>query len=207
MRIKQPIRNIILLCIVCMVTMGCGDGGSSSVDYTTLIAKLKEGDLLFRRGTGVVGHIVTSADEAGEFSHVGIVVNRDSCWQVVHAVPHEHDFEGDFDRVKIESIEHFLGYYPDATIGLYRTTLASKQVAIAVRCALRLSDRSVPFDHDYDLDDTTHLYCTELVEYAYSLAGISLSEGRRTKVNIPSLTGYYIMPSDLTRSSYLKPIY
>ena len=207
MGITLPFRKIMLLGIVCLAMIGCGKGNYVSADYSTLINKLEVGDLLFRKGTGVVGHIVTSVDNTGEFSHVGIVVNSNNEWQVIHAVPHEPDFKGDFDRVKIESVDKFLGRYPDATIGHFRTTLEHEQIAIAVTNAKRLCAMSVPFDHDYDLSDTTRLYCTEFVEYVYSLAGISLSEGRRTEVNFPSLSGNYIMPSDLTESTYLIPIY
>lgn len=207
MKIELLTLKIALLIAICLINIGCGNGNSPRADYSELLLRLEEGDLLFRKGTGIVGHIVTSVDNRGEFSHVGIVVRRGDEWQVIHAVPHEPDFEGDFDRVKIESVDSFLGRYPNATIGHYRTTLASEQVAIAVLNATRLCNESIPFDHDYDLSDTTHLYCTEFVEYVYSLAGISLSEGRRTELSFPALSGSYIMPSDLTESSYLKPIY
>ena len=207
MKIELGLYKFMLLCVMCLAVAGCSGRSFIPADYSELISRLEEGDLLFRKGTGVVGHIVTSVDNAGEFSHVGIVVRKDSAWRVVHAVPHEPDFKGDIDRVKIESVEAFLGRYPDATVGHFRTTLSAEQKAIAVSNALRLSSLCVPFDHDYNLDDTTSLYCTELVEYLYSLAGVSLSEGRRTELFFPSLSGNYIMPSDLTESSYLTPIY
>ena len=110
-------------------------------------------------------------------------------------------------RVKIESVEQFLGRYPEASFGHYRVKIGKDSIAIAVRNALRLSALRIPFDHDYDLSDTTALYCTEFVEYVYSLAGIELSEGRRTEVSFPSLSGHYIMPSDITESDYVEPIY
>ena len=132
MKIELLTLKIALLSTICFINMGCGNGNSPRADYSELLLRLEEGDLLFRKGTGVVGHIVTSVDNRGEFSHVGIVVRRGDEWQVIHAVPHEPDFEGDFDRVKIESVDSFLGRYPNATIGHYRTTLASEQVAIAV---------------------------------------------------------------------------
>lgn len=197
------------MCIAFTMVVGCGDmSNTQSSDYCdALLAHLAEGDLLFRRGSGVVGRIVTSVDNVGEYSHVGIVVKRDGEWHVVHAVPHEHDFKGDFDRVKCDPINHFVDYYSGADIGLYRPQVSPEQVRAAVGNALRLSRMKVAFDHDYDLGDTTKLYCTELVEYVYGLAGVSLSEGRRTDISFMGFSGPHIMPSDLTQSTKLKPIF
>lgn len=208
MKVEFRYSRLIIFLLALLVLAGCsGCSSTSTTDFSALVTKLEEGDLLFRKGTGVVGHIVTSVDNRGDYSHVGIVVRKDSAWHVVHAVPHEPDFKGDIDRVKIESVERFLGRYPEASFGHYRVKIGSDSVAIAVANALRLSEQLVPFDHDYDLSDTSSLYCTEFVEYIYSLAGIELSEGRRTELFFPSLSGNYIMPSDLTESAYLEPIY
>jgi hypothetical protein len=208
MKVEFRYSRLIIFLLALLVLAGCsGCSSTSTTDFSALVTKLEEGDLLFRKGTGVVGHIVTSVDNRGDYSHVGIVVRNDCAWQVVHAVPHEPDFKGDIDRVKIESVERFLGRYPEASFGHYRVKIGSDSVAIAVANALRLSEQLVPFDHDYDLSDTSSLYCTEFVEYIYSLAGIELSEGRRTELFFPSLSGNYIMPSDLTESAYLEPIY
>lgn len=166
----------------------------------------QEGDLIFRRGTGLVGHAVTLADSDGMYSHVGIVAIVNDEYYVVHAVPHEPDFEGDFDRVKCESIDDFIDRYSNANYGLYRLETDSIQRGIAVSHALRLSEKNTPFDHDYDSTDTTKLYCTELIEYAYSFTDITISEGRRSKITIPGMAGEYIMPSDLTQCKALKPI-
>ena len=197
----------ILLCLSLFLAMGCKKQQAtphSNVD--SLLVHLEEGDLIFRRGTGFVGHVVTMADTEGRYSHVGIVVCKDSTPYVVHAVPHEHDFEGDFDRVKCEDARNFIGRYTECVVGIYRPQISDSLKSIAATHALRLSEKQTPFDHDYNLEDTTALYCTELVEYVYGLVGISISEGRRTDVYLPGMTGQYIMPSDMTRCSILEEI-
>ena len=201
--------KVICVAFVCLasLTAGCRNSEDTTSRYDELLPHLADGDLLFRKGTGVVGRVVTAFDSDGQYSHVGIIAQRNGEWYVVHAVPHEHDFEGDFDRVKCDPVEHFVGYYSDAEVGLYRPQVSPEQVQIAVRNALRLSDEKVRFDHDYDLADTTKLYCTELVEYVYGLAGVSLSEGRRTDISFMGFSGPHIMPSDLTQSTRLKPIF
>lgn len=200
-------RGLSAICLVLLI-VGCVESQRRSDGCPRWLAEehLAEGDLLFRRGTGLVGQVVTSMDRDGHFSHVGIVVRVDTLWRVVHAVPHEPDFKGDFDRVKCESVAEFLGRYPDAEFGLYRPQIDSSHRKMAARHALRQSQKRVPFDHGYDLADTTRLYCTELIEYCYGLQGLSLSEGRRTEVTFPSLSGSYIFPSDLTQSSHLHRI-
>ncbi len=201
--------RIISLCLVAVAVFGGCSGAKrgSNADLNLLRRELHEGDLLFRRGIGVLGHAVTATDSEGRFSHVGIAVCIDNRWHVVHAVPNEPDFEGDIDRVKCEPIERFFDEFRAGNGAVYRLSAPSEQIATACANALRLSREKRPFDHDYDLDDTTALYCTELVEYVFGLGGVSMSEGRRTHVNFPSMTGDYIMPSDLTKNSRLNPIY
>ena len=109
--IMRCVAKTIYVALMCLVTLaaGCGESRRAS-SYEELLPHLADGDLLFRKGTGVVGRVVTAFDGNGEFSHVGIIAQRDGEWYVVHAVPHEHDFKGDFDRVKCDPVEHFLGY-------------------------------------------------------------------------------------------------
>ena len=205
----MKVLKIIALWLVAVAALsGCsGVRGGSKADFELLQRELHEGDLLFRRGFGVLGRAVTAADDEGQFSHVGIAVKVDDEWHVVHAVPDEPDFEGDFDRVKCEPIERFYDEFRAGNGAVYRPNVSNEIIAVAVRNALRLSVEQRPFDHDYDLGDTTALYCTELVEYVFGLGGVSMSEGRQTHVNFPSMTGDYIMPSDLTKNNKLNPIY
>lgn len=205
----MKVLKIITLWLVAVATFGgcSGARSGSKADFELLQRELREGDLLFRRGIGVLGRAVVATDDEGRFSHVGIAVKVDDEWHVVHAVPDEPDFEGDFDRVKCEPIENFFSEFRAGNGAVYRAELPAETIEIAVRNALRLSTEQRPFDHDYDLGDTTALYCTELVEYVFGLGGVSMSEGRQTHVNFPSMTDDYIMPSDLTKNNKLNPIY
>lgn len=205
----MKVLKIIALWLVAVATFGgcSGARGGSKADFELLQRELHEGDLLFRRGIGVLGRAVVATDDEGRFSHVGIAVKVDNEWHVAHAVPDEPDFDGDFDRVKCEPIESFFSEFRAGNGAVYRVELPAETIEIAVRNALRLSTEQRPFDHDYNLGDTTALYCTELVEYVFGLSGVSMSEGRQTHVNFPSMTGDYIMPSDLTKNNKLNPIY
>ncbi len=199
--LRYTMLTTLLLC-------GCSTQGPHQEQRLEEVeATLQSGDLLFRRGTGLAGHVVATLDKEGHFSHVGLVVGDTTDWRVVHAVPYEPEFEGDFDRVKCEPVADFLGRYPSAEFGLYRPLVEPQALERITRHALRLSRERVPFDHDYNTEDTTRLYCTELIEYLFHLEGYSLSEGRRTEINLTGFAGSYIFPSDVTQSSLLIPIY
>lgn len=208
MRLFRHISLSIIISAVTLLILGCTRSKHcTTIDVEALEQRLEQGDLVFRRGTGVVGHIVTSVDNRGEYSHVGIAVSKEGAWHIVHAVPYEPEFDGDYDRVKCESLEAFVAHYPKAAIGHYRVVADKANRTKAADNALRISNEGRRFDHEYNLEDSTEFYCTEFVEYLYSLSGLWLSEGRRTVVNFPSLSGEYIMPSDITESELVIPIY
>ena len=205
----MKVLRIIAICVIAVVALtGCnGAISGSEVDFDLLQCELREGDLLFRRGMGVVGRVVIAADDNGRYSHVGVATYTDGRWCAVHAVPDESDFEGDFDRVKCEPIEMFFDAMRAGNGAVYRSNLPDTTIRQAMSAALRLSVEQRPFDHDYNLEDTTALYCTEFVEHVFEQGGVSISEGRRTFMNFPSMTGDYIMPSDLIENNQLTLIY
>lgn len=208
MRGRIYTRVYVVIIMLCTILYGCTKQDRlNTPDFDLVESQLQEGDLLFRRGMGFVGRVVTAADDIGAYSHVGIAIKDGDEWCVIHAVPSEPDFKGDVDRVKCESLRKFWSEQRAGNGCLYRVMHSDTTRSIAVANARRIYKKHTLFDHDYDLDDTTLLYCTELIEYVYGLAGVSLSEGRRSDVNFPSMSGSYIMPSDLTKSELLKPIY
>lgn len=168
---------------------------------------LADGDLVFRRGTGLLSHVVTSASKDGVYSHIGILKKIGNEWFVIHAVPDEPDFEGDSDRVKIDSLSRF--FMSDRAVRgmiarITEDTLAASKAACT---AWEMARRGILFDHDYNLADTSRMYCSELVEFAYRKAGICLSEGRRTQIHVPAMGGTYLMPDDIAHNRKLKIIY
>ena len=68
---------------------------------------LRAGDVVFRRGEGITSRVVLATDANGNYSHVGIVVDSAGSKMIVHAVPGEPDFDGDADRVKMDTPGRF----------------------------------------------------------------------------------------------------
>lgn len=167
--------------------------------------ELKEGDVVYRRGGGLVSHVVVAADRGGNYSHIGIVVDSAGTKMIVHAVPGEPDFEGDEDRVKMDTPEHFFSSEYTSVGEICRakdTTVAKK----AARAAIETYKRHTLFDHEYDDNDTTKMYCTELVVSSYNKAGVKIVGEERHHVSIPFLETYCIFPSDVYKSNYFKSI-
>ena len=172
-----------------------------SEDYS-----LCAGDIVFRQGRSAASRLVLSAEKSGYYSHIGIIVKQDGKWYVVHAVPDEPDFEGDTDRVKMDEINRFF-FAERANCG---AIMRIDDDTIAYKASVEAIDifnRNTPFDHKYDLDDTLNMYCTELIYHVYNKQGLDLTEGRRSKVNIPGFRGTYIFPSDIQLNPGLKTIY
>ena len=201
---QNSIVTVINLVFICLLLMSCsGKEGEWTILPDGL--ELAEGDIVFRRGTGLMSHTVVAAD-GGKYSHMGIVVDSAGVKMGVHAVPDEPDFPGDVDRVKMELPSKFFSTF-NAVMGEVMRHKDKKVAEVAAREALKLYRRGILFDHDYDDSDSTKLYCSELVEMAYLGAGVSLAEERRHDFIVPGFHfEHVIMPTDIYESSMIRTI-
>lgn len=183
----------------------CSDKQATTPDIP--FEQIRAGDILLRRGEGVLSKIVVSNDIDGKYSHIGIAVLTDSGIMAVHAVPGEHDHDSDFDRVKIEPIANFFRSDVAERGAILRYPLEKAQQEKINNDAIEMSRAKIKFDHDYNLADTTKLYCTELIQLLYARIGVDLSEARMTKIQFPGMSGEYIMPSDVYKNDKLVTIY
>ena len=171
------------------------------------IEKLQAGDIAFRRGESIASEVVLYNDIDGRYSHVGLVVETDSGLMVAHSVPGETSTQETIDAIQIEHINHFFEPKVSVRGEIMRMNLDSAQRHLLNILALKKVDDKVPFDHNYDLSDTTKLYCTELLQLLFKNIGIDLAQGRTTPINVPGLSNNYIMPSDIYNNNNLKTIF
>ena len=137
---------------------------------------------------------------------MGIVVDSCGTMMVVHAVPDEPDFEGDVDRVKMETPEKFF-LSMNAKIGEVRRLKGDTATAIrAARHAMEIYRRGTLFDHNYDDTDTTRMYCCELIEHVYKTAGLPIAGKTRHDITLPGMKLRCILPSDLCDSEKFERI-
>lgn len=199
-------RALLMAVVVMMAMTACSvrvdEGGT--VRYDVPLDSLRDGDLALRQGTGLDSEAVLRLDSAGgQYSHIGIVVNDNGKWKVVHAVPGES--RDGIDRVKIEPIDTFFLSTRAAHGAVMRLRGCS---AVAAREAAQSAARlaGVPFDYNYNWQDTTRLYCTQLIAVAYSSAGIDLLSG------VPRLSGrntknIIVFPGDIASNDSLTTIF
>lgn len=161
-----------------------------------------EGDLAFRCGQGMFSRAVTIAEESGIYSHVGILVQQQGNWRVIHSVPGEREGDEDFDRVKSEELEAFFSKKRAIKGCLVHTGLEDSTI-IKVLChnAIDALIDSVKFDNEYNTNDTSKVYCTEFIWRLYSGCGIDLSEGRRKYIKAFNIQGDVILPEHILNYS------
>jgi len=179
--------------------------GNTDVEYPFSDVELQAGDLVFRKGKGTKSRAVLFADKSGLYSHVGIVSPTDSGMKIVHIEPND---SGD-EIIKVEDIACFFNT-KNAEAGAvmrFSDTVGCMEKAAEYAMTLYVN-RQIKFDHDYNLEDTTKMYCSELVWHVYDRVGYDVSDNRRNTIdNFPSFSGTYIFPSDIYKNSKLSIIY
>lgn len=196
--------HIVLMAVACAGLVQCNVPARTQVP-TIPIELLQEGDIVFRRGYGFASEMVVYNDADGKYSHVGVVVNSEKGLMIAHSVPGGDAEENDIMR--LERIEQFYSAESSSCGEIVRMELDSLQRRRLSEMAVAKANEKIPFDHNYDLEDTTALYCTELVQLLYRNIGIDLAEGRITRLNVPGFSSDYLMPSDIYQNRNLKTIF
>ncbi len=199
------IRYLLLTSFILVCMTACKSHRQKTGCILPDSVRLQAGDVVFRRGGGLESHAVLLMDSEGEYSHVGIVVDTMGRKMIVHAVPGEPDFEGDVDRVKLDSVEKFFSPLYAVTGAVVRPTDNRCGQKAAMK-ALELFRRGVLFDDDYDMSDTTKFYCTELVLWVFERSGMKLLHTSPNHVELPMLKADVYYPSDVYHSKYLYTI-
>lgn len=142
--------------------------------------------------------VVDAADREGVYSHTGVVVRVGEEWFVVHAVPGEPLPDGS-EVVRCDPIGLF--FAPDrcraGALMRYADSCVAQRVA---QTSLDYYLTKVAFDSQYDTDDSTQLYCTELIWRAFRREGVDIGGGRRH--SIPGFDRHsVIFPSDIASDS------
>lgn len=169
-----------------LLLLSCGIVACRSHSAHTILppnADIRVGDVVLRCGNGLTSRGVLFIDKHGIYSHVGIVADSAGQLMVVHAVPGEHEYEGDVDRVKMETLDKFF-FSNNAHAGAVLRYADEKNAREASREAVRVYQRFTLFDHNYDDSDTTRMYCCELVDFAFRKVGCPLDLGKRHDFHI-----------------------
>lgn len=162
---------------------------------------LRTGDLVFRNGLGNESLLVTTSS-GGEYSHVGIAIATPNGWHVIHAVPGEAPAH-EPDYLKCEPIAQFFDPHRAMAGAMARVDCDSTTATAAALHALHKATSKIEFDHSYNMDDSTRLYCTELVVLAYGKQSIDLCQGRYAPTPGIGTSGRIIYPEHLWVSTHI----
>ncbi len=166
-------------------------------------ASLQAGDLVFRIGNDWQSEAVRHAPGSSRgdpYSHVGMLTGTPGRWQVLHAVPAEAPGRG--DAIRIDPLDDFLAPEHSRGVAVYRVDADPAQRESAVRHAL--ARQGLPFR--IVEDDPDGSYCTTLVWHAWRAAGVDLGV-RFEYLDLPLLSGHYLLPHRLRQSARLQLLY
>ena len=194
-----------LFFVLLLLTTSCHRGGRAEEFVLPDTVQLQTGDLVFRQGESRESRAVTTFDRSSGYTHVGMVINVDGHWMVLHAVPNERNTKQEKDSVKLEPIGTFFRSDRAVKGGIYRYPVTSEDTLKLLQKGLQLYSRHPLFDGQFDLEDTNAFYCTELVWFLYQQTlHIDLSEGRRHHLPLfPEL----IFCSDILQNEKLEESY
>lgn len=164
-------------------------------------AKIQNGDIIFRKATGIGSQYILSIDKSSSYSHAGIIRKVGDRITVIQSAPETTLLDA---GVHEEPLESFLENTPlVAVYRLQREPVESADKAVQIAQTFI----GIPFDADLDMTDSHALYCTELVWLSYKLSGIDLLDGQYDYLDIPIVgRGYYILPSSLVDSYWLDQV-
>ena len=123
---------------------------------------LDDGDIVLKRGVGQVSVLIIKfLNEKIPLSHCGIIVKELGQYSVIHSLAKEYT---GIDGVQKTSLTYFL---KDAKLkDTYFVRLKSP-----ANIRKRIADKSieylkeeVPFDYNFDIQDTTTFYCLEFID-------------------------------------------
>ena len=131
------------------------DTAEIKIDSADVAPHLKDGDVICRMGDRIWSTLIGNVSQGKRrFSHLGIVRIRDSTITVINA---ECLTPGRNESVNETALADFL--ILAKTVGVYRANFIDG-AALAQKATEYLGR---PFDWDFDLDDESKIYCTELL--------------------------------------------
>ena len=132
------------------------------IDYNSL----KEGDIVLRRGRSWLSHTIAGFSSNG-VSHCGLLVREGEEWMVIHSISGRIS---EIDGVRADKLDNFMREAVPGTLwhASPKFSLDTHETANEGR---KMLERGAPFDIDFNLEDDSKIYCSELVRNAYLDSG------------------------------------
>ena len=184
-RRTQFVISVVVAVCGCLITRDKQGQESQSPRIAVNEAALRDGDVILLRTSSVRGLFVRVTDNAGDFTHAGIVRRRGGVVDVVHADP-ERGLDGN-RAVRRVSLAAFANDARASDVAVFRLRDERNGAArAAAEWAGVQAQKAVPFDEHFNLEDSTALYCTELLWRAFGHAGIRVAVTERRPFRLQS---------------------
>jgi hypothetical protein len=204
------LNNYLLIILLIIPVIGCKPNGDNSFQEKRkapqyvpdeVFKSLREGDIIIRQGGGAFSEqIINFMGEQRHFSHVGIVANVKGKLKMIHSVSEEMSGR---DGVQTQSIRTFCSDVADSNLCNVRPKLSKAEIQKMTDLARYYLDQRVLFDYDYHTEDSSKLYCIELLYYTYgTVAG-------KEKFNVKQCEDGIFIPlfSTFFKPEYFEQIY
>lgn len=146
---------LISLIIIYAIVPGGKPGAHGYIELEIISGLIKDGDIICRLGDRLWSRYFRDVSVTDKrFSHMGILRMKDDVITVIHA---EGNTGHGIDSVNEIALDEFIEFA--GAIGIYRIKdLDGSQIS-----KLAVNYLGVPFDWQFDLNDDSKLYCTELL--------------------------------------------
>jgi len=146
---------LIILIIFFIITPGSKSVKLNSIDLKNISMNIEDGDIICRLGDRIWSLYFRDVSVTDRrFSHMGILRVNNDLISVIHT---EGDTGHGIDYVNETSLEEFIQFA--RTIGIYRI----KDINGSRISDLAAEYLKIPFDWQFDMNDDSKLYCTELL--------------------------------------------
>lgn len=167
----QGIANYLATSILFFVLLGCssvpsdGVGKANEAEIEYCNRTLQNGDVLFRMGYGAVSEWINQRQKSKfNVSHAGIAAQIQGKWMVVHSISGMLEAQ---DGVQISTLPQFILEAQPKSVFIMRYNLSKSKRLAAAKTALQYWQQGIRFDHQFNSDDSTAMYCSELIFYSY----------------------------------------
>ncbi|MFZ4399049.1 MAG: YiiX/YebB-like N1pC/P60 family cysteine hydrolase [Bacteroidales bacterium] len=156
---------ILSLIMILFVYNYCTKQDHSFSTYTLTneeINLIQNGDIILRHGYGLASDIIVKTlNEKYDISHCAIICKNGNQINVIHSVSQSLS---DFDGLQSQTLKRFICDSKENSIIVvrFKNQKNNGNEVLAKRAAYYLS-KKLPFDNDFNLNDSSRIYCTELI--------------------------------------------
>jgi len=177
---KMICKNRILLLLIIVLaispraglTLGNQDersGNSSVIAGENTLPSFHNGDIILRKGSNLVSDLIAgNFQDCEDMSHCGIILVDPSGSFVVHTISGAISAQ---DGIRKEPIDSFIQNADNHKVIVLRSNSITDAALIRSECE-RLLRQKIGFDHEFDADDHSTVYCSELVRDVYQATGM-----------------------------------